>query len=278
LQPDSTQWTQKVNRERGATNTPPQEIDRLVLRHPIDPAALLAHRAACKVFVDGAGCTERDLRALGALPRATHIQISRLRVSLDGLADLPHLQDLHLVDPGTLEGLEELQRLVSMTVYHFPKIHSLTPIGSLTNLKTLLASTPPSYDASRKCHNVESLSAIGRLSHLEALTLRGVLPGEGRLDALRALKGLKQLGITHVYAFSLEDYARLARALPNTIGNCLRPYYEAHWAGTCRRGCGRARVALTAPPPRSPRTLCPDCDRERLERHVVAWMAVVNAG
>ena len=70
----------------------------------------------------------------------------------------------------------------------------------------------------------------------------------------------------------------LARALPSTRGNCLRPYYEAHWAGTCRRGCGQARVALTAPPPRSPRTLCPGCDRERLERHVGAWMAVVNAG
>ena len=199
-------------------------------------------------------------------------------MGLSALADLPRLQDLHLVDPGTLEGLEQLQRLIWLTLYHFPKIHSLTPIGTLTKLRSLLVSTPPSYDAPRRCHHVETLDPLGRLSHLEALTLRGVLPGEGRLDALGALKGLGELAITHVYAFDLEDYARLARALPSTRGNCLRPYYEAHWAGTCRRGCGQARVALTAPPPRSPRTLCPGCDRERLERHVSAWMAVVNAG
>jgi hypothetical protein len=250
----------------------------LAIGHPIDAAALSAHGAARRIVVDGAGCTERDLRVLDSLPHLTHLRVSRLRVDLNGLADLPQLQDLDLVDPGTLEGLEQLQRLVSLTLYHFPKIHSLTPIGTLTNLRRLLVSTPPSYDASRRCHHVESLDPLGRLSHLEALTLRGVLPAEARLDALRALKGLKELAITHVYAFGLEDYARLARALPNTRGNCLRPYYEAHWAGTCRRACGRARVALTAPRPRTPRTLCPDCDRERLERHVGAWTAVVNAG
>jgi len=231
-----------------------------------------------RIVVDGARCTERELRALASVPLATHLQVSRLRVSLAGLADLPHLQDLHLVDPGTLEGLERLQQLVSLTVYCFPKIHSLSPIGSLTNLKTLLVSTPPGYDAGRKCHRVESLEPLGRLGDLEALTLRGVLPDQGRLDALRALKGLRQLAITHVYAFGIDDYAGLARALPNTSGHCLQPYYEAHWTGTCRHGCGRARVALTAPPPRSPRMLCPDCDRARLERHVAAWMAIVNAG
>jgi hypothetical protein len=257
---------------------PIEKLETLVIRDgPIEPAALSAHGAARKIVVDGAGRTERDLRALASVPLATHLQISRLRVSLEGLADLPHLKDLHLVDPGTLEGLDRLQQLVSLTVYCFPKIHSLTPIGALTNLTRLLVSTPPGYDAARKCHRVASLAPLGRLADLEALTLRGVLPDEGRLDALRALKGLKQLAVTHVYAFGIEDYARLARALPNTSGHCLVPYFEAHWTGTCRHGCGRARVALTAPPPRSLRMLCPDCDRERLERHVSAWMAVVNA-
>jgi hypothetical protein len=252
-----------------------RNIDRLVVRHPIDPASLVTHHAARKVFVDAAQCTERDLRALASLPHASHVQLSRLRVSLDGLADLPHLEDLHLVDPETLEGLERLRRLVSLTLYSFPKIHSLAPIGSLTNLKTLLVSTPPSYDASRKCHNVESLDPLGKLDNLEALTLRGVLPDKGGLDPLRALKQLRQLAITHVYAFGIEDYARLAHDLPNAEGHCLRPYFEAHWTGTCRHGCGRARVALTAPAPRTPRTLCPVCDQARLERHVNAWDAVV---
>jgi hypothetical protein len=253
----------------------PADREHLIIREtPIDREILSQHQAAWKISIDGRKCSEQDLRALSMLPHATHVRLTGMRGTLGALADLPHLQDLHLIDPHALDGLTKLRQLTSLTVYCFPKIHSLTPIASLTNLRSLLLSTPPGYDASRKCHEVDSLDPLEHLQNLERLTLRGVLPARGRLNPLRTLKRLHQLAITHVYTFGIEDYARLARALPNTSGHCLRPYYEAHWAGSCR-SCGKPRVALTAPPPRTPRTICPDCDHLRLERHIAEWNAAM---
>jgi hypothetical protein len=62
----------------------------------------------------------------------------------------------------------------------------------------------------------------------------------------------------------------LAAALPGAEGHCLQPVFEATWAGPCPR-CGRPRVVLTAPPPRTPRMACPVDDQPRIERHVAAW-------
>ena len=102
---------------------------------------------------------------------------------------------------------------------------------------------PPGYDASRKCHLVETLAPLARLTALESLTMRGVLPDDRRLDPLHSLKTLRELAITHVYEFGLEDYAALARALPAARGHCLQPSFAASWAGTCKR-CGVARVGV----------------------------------
>ncbi len=251
--------------------------EELVLRDPpLDPVELAQHVSAWKVSLDGRRCTEDDLRQLAHLPRLSHLRLSGLRAGLAVLADLAHLEDLHLGDPATLSGLERVQRLQVLTLYYFPRIHSLEALGALTGLRALYIATPPSYDASRKCHHVASLAPLGGLSGLEALTMRGVLPDDHTFAGLHRLTNLRRLEITHVYDFPLADYARLARALPNTEGNCLRPYYAASWAGTCRR-CGGPRVVLTAPPPRTPRMVCPRCGRPRLERHAAAWDAAAHA-
>jgi hypothetical protein len=245
--------------------------DRLIIREtPIEVDALKEHSAAREVSIVGLRCTEDDLRALASLPSVTQLRITGLAVSAGSLCELPTLKELFLTEPGTIEGLDQLNRLESLTLYSFPKIHSLAPIGSLINLRRLHLSTPPGYDASRKCHAVDSLEPIGRLERLEQLVLRGVLPDRDRLDPLRSLKKLERIEITHVYSFGIEDYVQLALALPRAEGHCLQPYYSASWAGKCRR-CGEDKVALTAPPPRSPRTLCPSCNRERLARHVASW-------
>ena len=79
-------------------------------------------------------------------------------------------------------------------------------------------STIPSWDASRRCLTVESLEPLCRLERLESLSLMGVTPLDGRLDWLQQLKTLKYLHISHVFQFQLEDYAALARALPEAVG------------------------------------------------------------
>jgi hypothetical protein len=236
---------------------------------------LATRRTARSVLLDGR-CTERDLLALADWTDATDLRISGLRISLRALAGVPWIESLTLDDPTTLDGLEGLGQIRKLVVPYFPKIRDLSPIGALSQLTTLLLSTPPSYDASRKCFEVESLDPLARLGRVEELTMRGVVPLRGRLEPLHGLKQLRQLAITHVYCFALEDYARLARALTKTTGDCLRPVFAASWAGTCQRGCGQARVVLTGPRPRSPHVLCPDCHRARIEQHVTEWNAVVG--
>jgi hypothetical protein len=227
------------------------------------------------ISLDGRRLSVADLYAVAARPDVTRVRIFALKQSLAPLAPLMSLRHLELTDPYVLDGLDHLEQLESLMLYTFPRITSLDVVGTLTNLKTLMLSTPPGYDASRKYYEVESFAPLAHLTSLESLTMRGIVPKSGGLQPIHRLTQLRRVDITHVHVFSLEDYARLAAALPSAEGHCLQPVYEAQWAGTCPR-CGSARVVLTAPPPRSPNTACPICDRERIERHLTAWNWVLS--
>jgi hypothetical protein len=217
--------------------------------------------------------TASDLEAVAREADVVRLRIVGLKQSLGPLERLVSLRELELVDPRTIDGLDRLQHLEALTLYAIAHVSSLAPVAKLTNLRKLLVSTPPGYDASRKCYEIESLEPIASLTRLEKLTMRGIMPRAGRLKPLERLNSLRNIGITHVYVFEIEDYAQLARALPDAQGHCLQPVFQAPWAGMCSH-CGGARVAFTAPPPRSPRTACPVCDRARIERHVNAWNSV----
>src|SRR5260370_19660866 len=121
------------------------------------------------VLLDGRSLSDADLRAVAVRPDVVRLRIHGLAQSVAPLSALAPLRELDLTDPRTLDGLEQLQQLESLTLYAFPRITSLNPLGILTHLKKLLLSTPPGYDASRKCYDVESLEPIGRLIDLEAL-------------------------------------------------------------------------------------------------------------
>jgi hypothetical protein len=237
-----------------------------------DPVNLRHGSETNTISLDGRRLTNADLYAVAARPDVTRVKIFGLKQTIAPLTMLSSLRELDLTDPATLDGLDELQQLESLTLYAFPRITSLGPIGTLTNLKKLLLSTPPGYDASRKCYEVDSFEPLGRLSRLERLTMRGIAPKGGRLDPIRRLTNLRRVDITHVYMFGVTDYAQLAAALPAAEGHCLQPVFDATWAGPCPQ-CGRPRVVLTAPPPRTPRMACPVDDQARIERHVAAWNA-----
>lgn len=237
-----------------------------------NPGHLQRESDMTTISLDGRRLTDADLYAVAARPDVTRVKIFGLKQAIAPLTMLASLRDLDLTDPATLDGLDELQQLESLTLYAFPRITSLEAIGALTNLKKLLLSTPPGYDASRKCYEVDSLEPLGRLSRLESLTMRGIAPKSHRLDPIRRLTSLRRVDITHVYMFGLADYAQLAAALPAAEGHCLQPVFDATWAGACPQ-CGRRRVVLTAPPPRTPRMACPVDDQARIERHVAAWNA-----
>jgi hypothetical protein len=182
----------------------------------------------------------------------------------------PNLRVLYLVEAQTLQGIAALPQIRELVLLHIPKVRSLEPLAALRDLEVLTISTPPSWDASRRCIEVDSLDPLKKLAGLIALSLTGVRPLHGGLRPLRELKGLRRLEVSHVYDFGLEDYAELAAHLPSTAGACLQPCFSMGFAMPCRK-CGRQTVFLTGPRPRTRRYLCVVCDRSRLEEHIARW-------
>ena len=225
------------------------------------------------VTLDGQSIAESTLAELRQRPDVSRVRIIGLKQHLAVLTSLPALRHLDLIDPRTLDGLAQLHQLESLMLYALTHVTSFDAVGRLSHLKSLMISTPPGYDASRKCYEVDTLEPLAKLTRLESLTMRGILPRVARLDPIRRITSLRHLDISHVYVFGVPDFARLALALPHAKGHCLEPVFDAQWAGVCSR-CGGRRVALTAPPPRTARTACPVCNRARIDRHVAAWNAV----
>ncbi len=180
------------------------------------------------------------------------------------------LRILQVSEAHTLQGLDSLSQVRELVLAHIPKVHSLEPLAALRDLQFLTITTPPSWDASRKCLEVDSLEPLGGLNALVSLSLCGVRPVNGRLQPLHKLAGLRALSVSHVYTFDLRDYAELAAHLPNTVGECLRPCYGFGFELPCRK-CGKQMVGLTGSKPRARRFLCLSCDRARLLDHFDAW-------
>jgi len=222
--------------------------------------------------------TQNNLEFLGRFTSITCVSllISRF-ASLAPLRELPHLDALELDDPPTLSGLENLTGLKCLVLRHFRRIKSLAPVASLPGLRAISMSTIPSWDASRRCPEVESLEALSNLANLESLCLMGVKPLDSRLDPLQRLTSLKYLHISHVFQFQLEDYAALARELPNASGHCLLPYYAIPQLSLRCRRCSGEMVFLTGPRPHARHQLCPICDEKRLAAHEQQWNDVVRA-
>jgi hypothetical protein len=194
---------------------------------------------------------------------------------LGGLSGL-HILELSSATAASLRGIERLRRLECLVIDHAPKIASLEPIGALAELRHLSISTPASWDAAKKCIEVESLQPLADLSRLERLTLRGVRPAAGGLRPLEGLRALVDVEISHVPTFGLEDFARLAGALPRASGDCLRPHFRMSFPWPCKR-CKTTQEWLTGAVGRQKRYLCPACDKERLAAHVAEFERIKQA-
>ncbi|HXH50101.1 MAG TPA: hypothetical protein VNM47_12225 [Terriglobia bacterium] len=215
-----------------------------------------------------------------ALPRFSALSVVYLveaRItSLAPLRHLPKLQAISLADPPVLHGLEGLKNLRCLTMRHFRRINSLSAVAALPELRALSVSTIPSWDASRRCLQVESLEPLGKAVALESLALMGIWPQDARLEVLHGLANLRFLHISHVYGFSLEQYAALRRTLPDARGHCLEPYYLLPQLNLHCKRCAEELVFLTGPRPRTPRRLCPKCHAHKLEGHVRRWDAALQ--
>jgi hypothetical protein len=221
--------------------------------------------------------TQDDLEALARFSTLSVVRLVEPRITtLAPLRHLPNMTALSLEDFQSLSGLERLRNLQCLAMRHFPHVHSLSPIESLLQLRTVSLSTIPSWDASRRCLEVDSFAPFSGLADLESLSLMGVRPLDGRLDSIEKLVNLKYLHISHVYSFKLEDFASLRRALPKASGHCLDPYYTIPQLNLHCKRCGEEMVFLTGPRPRARRQLCPRCDKLKLQEHEERWNAIVR--
>lgn len=151
------------------------------------------------------------------------------------LAELAHLRILGLesLKTSSVRGIEALRRVECLVIDHAQRLTSLDPIANLDELRHLSISTPASWDPARRCIEVDTLAPLGELARLEHLTLRGVRPSADGLRPLERLKALWAVDISHVPDFGLEDFARLAGALPHAAGICLQPHFRMNFPWPC---------------------------------------------
>jgi len=220
--------------------------------------------------------TPAQLEIVGQLRGLEILVLEHMGKGLEKIGELSKLKALRLFafKAAGLAGIEGLAGLRYLDIEHAPKLSSLEPLRSLCRLEWLSISTPPSWDASRKTIKIDNLAPLADLGRLRFLSLRGVEPRSGGIAAIAELKHLEELVFSHVFSLTMEDYARLAAALPNTKGDCLAPTYRLSTHFSCKTCKDEELVWLTAPRRGAKHALCPKCDAKQLAAHVAAFDAI----
>jgi hypothetical protein len=91
----------------------------------------------------------------------------------------------------TLAALAGLEHLRHLALLHFPRVTDLGPLARLKKLETLSLATLPSWDASRRRIEVQSLEPLATLPFLEAVELFGVVNPDRTLADLAANRAIK---------------------------------------------------------------------------------------
>lgn len=156
-----------------------------------------------------------------------------------------------------------------------PRLRSLDGVERLTELRELVVATPTGSAGSGRSIDVASFEPLERLERLERLVLHDVRPADLDLAPVMRMTWLREVEISGVPEFTIEDYARLAMALPTTQGRCLQPYVTIAGIGMCRR-CRGQSVLLNGTAPRARRWVCPTCHPALLSRHVARWEALTG--
>jgi hypothetical protein len=175
----------------------------------------------------------------------------------------------------SMRELAPLTRLEVLKISGAPDLKSLEGIEDLPQLEELVLATPTGSAGSGKRIEVSSFAPLERLTNLKRLILQEVRPNDLDLTPLMRMTHLEDFDLGGVPDFTLEHYAALARALPNTEGRCLGPYVIIPGVGRCKK-CGAQSVLLNGAPPRARKWVCPNCSAKLLAAHVAKWEAVTG--
>jgi hypothetical protein len=135
-------------------------------------------------------CSYRTLRPIG--------QLSKLRALV--IATFPD---------ESLDFLRALNELRYLRIVHLPKVHDLAPLRNLLHLEVLSLSTLPSWDASGKTTEVESLEPIADLPSLKHVELFGVVP---KSKAVGSLKRCPKLISARFANYAVDEIERFYAA------------------------------------------------------------------
>jgi hypothetical protein len=197
---------------------------------------------------------------LDALKNLETLELFNGMVSdLTSLTRLKRLQNLslevtgHIKDFAFLGGLKQLRTLKLIDVTKFKDVSVLERLPLLHTLwiskRTSSVSLP-------------TLAPFAKLKQLRALHL-GYDSTDGNLSPLAKLTNLKALTLPLSYA--LEEYARLAAALPQVVCSCFnKPYRVGVSIPNCKRCGGGEKVYLA----KGIRSLCPKCDDDKFQAYL----------
>lgn len=185
------------------------------------------------------------------------------------LVDFPSLIELTVLDyvGPSFAPLAGLRALRTLSIIHFPNVHSLEPLAGLTALEELTLETLPSWDASRKHQVVASFRPLAGLTKLRSLKLGGVRAEDADLAPLGGLTALQQLGIGNIYP--QLQFARLAARLPRVRSNFLAPFLRLD-GYKCKK-CGGEKVMLSGSDVPNPKVVCPTCRKKKVDEIVALF-------
>lgn len=179
-----------------------------------------------------------------------------------GLTGLRTLMLLDNTKAESLAPLNELHELRALVLEHWPQVRSLEPLNSLTKLEGLSI-----QGGNSEVMEVESLRPLASLTELRELLLPKLKALDKNLSPLSALRKLEYLQVPNFYP--VEEFARLAAALPTTEGNCLKPYWKTSL--TCPQFLCFRKLVL--PLGDTDTHVCPWHGRKRIEEHVALFEA-----
>jgi hypothetical protein len=175
-----------------------------------------------------------------ALSWATRLQ------DLSFLRDLPALKTLII---------DDMKRLDLTTLPELPQLTGLALGGGINSTM-----------------KVQSFDPLTRLPNLRYLSLYSIRSTDGSLKPLSMLRNLRDIALPNY--FSVDEFARLAGALPDTKGKVLTPFFTATdgsdkipWG--CKN-CGGPRYMMTGKPAV---ILCPECDKAKMDKRIARWEA-----
>jgi hypothetical protein len=140
--------------------------------------------------------------------------------SLENLSRFGTLEILIILGyPDTsLAAVGSLRNLRYLALTHLPQVQTLAPLSDCMQLETLSLATLPSWDASGRTLEVETLLPLQSLRSLRHLELLGVVTAEASLRPLEALSGLRSA------RFSKYPAAEVARFYATTgVANAANP-------------------------------------------------------